>query len=562
MNVFRQTGRVAIFSLCAICTFLLAAPGASGPAFASDSVPAAGAETAEVPPVTLRINEQLIPTDVAPLIVESRTLVPARAVFEALGGTVMWDDSGYPLQLVSVSCADAVVTLTVGAATALVNGAETPLDVPTQIVNDRTLIPVRFVSESLGFVVRWDEIGRVVDIYSLDYDIPPVLSAIEDIDATASSAGTRVTLSFSGPIPAYLADPNPPAPRLFSIGFPHTALLKEVSALEWQREISVLHGVRIDRRGGAADDVQTEQGTPQGETAPQVDAAPQGGSQVEALPQTGGPLVSSAPADAAPQTVGSADAAPESERATADAAPESKQAADAAAAELWFVFELSEDAVPALSADGNTLFIDFPKPQFPFDPWADGKLSAVLDPGHGAETIGKRSPDDSLLEYAFNRDMAARVRAHLERHGVETLLTVTDDTDLPLEERCNIANASGADVFVSLHANAYGNGKAWTKQSGWEIYVYKEGSFSDRLAKSVHGEAIPAIGLADRGVKAERYYVIRNVNMPAVLIEHGFYTNKTEIELLKSPEFRERLAVADAKGILRFLGVAWSEPAA
>jgi N-acetylmuramoyl-L-alanine amidase len=188
-------------------------------------------------------------------------------------------------------------------------------------------------------------------------------------------------------------------------------------------------------------------------------------------------------------------------------------------------------------------------------------LAAVLDPGHGAETVGKRSPDGSVLEYAFNRDMAARVRAHLERHGVETILTVTDDTDLSLEDRCKVANASGADVFVSLHANANGNGKSWTKPNGWEIYVYKKGSFSEQLANAIHDETIPASGLTDRGVKDERYYVIRNVNMPAALIEHGFYTNQTEIELLKSPEFRERLAVMDAKGILRFLGVTWSDAA-
>jgi N-acetylmuramoyl-L-alanine amidase len=130
---------------------------------------------------------------------------------------------------------------------------------------------------------------------------------------------------------------------------------------------------------------------------------------------------------------------------------------------------------------------------------------------------------------------------------------------MSLEDRCKAANASGADAFVSLHANAYGNGKTWPNQNGWEVYVYKKGSFSEELAEAIHRETMSASGLADRGVKAERYYVIRNVNMPAVLIEHGFYTNRTEIELLKSPEFRERLAVMDAKGILRFLGVAWME---
>jgi N-acetylmuramoyl-L-alanine amidase len=122
-----------------------------------------------------------------------------------------------------------------------------------------------------------------------------------------------------------------------------------------------------------------------------------------------------------------------------------------------------------------------------------------------------------------------------------------------------VANKSGADVFVSLHANAAGTGKSWNSSNGWEIYVYKKGSYSEGLAKAIQKYSIPASGLADRGLKAERFYVIRNVNMPAVLVEHGFYTNKNEVALLKSPEYRERLAIMDAKGILEFFGITWQE---
>jgi N-acetylmuramoyl-L-alanine amidase len=521
MISLKQTTRIAAFFLCALSAFLLSAAGsATGIAvFAADAAPAESGEA--LPPVALRIDGQWIHADVAPMIVEGRTLVPARAVFESLGGVVSWDDSAYPVQSVSVSCYDTIVNLTIGAATALVNGAEMPLDVPAQIVNDRTLIPVRFVSESLGFVVRWDNAGRIVDIYSRDYDIPPLLSSLESVDVTVSDAGTRVSLLFAERAPAQLADLNPPEPRRFSVGFPYTKLLAPVNNLEWHREVSVLRGVRIE-------------------------------------PEWAAP--SAAPVDdgAASQELSLQASQPEAQTAQPDAQFASQEPGD-----LWLIFELSEDAAPLLSGspDGRALYIDFPVPQTPFDPWADGKLSVILDPGHGAETVGKRSPDGSLLEYAFNRDVAARVKAHLERHGVETLLTVADDTDLPLEDRCKVANASGADAFISLHANAYGSGKNWTKQNGWEVFVYKKGSFSEQLANAVHSETIPASGLADRGVKAERYYVIRNVNMPAVLIEHGFYTNQTEIELLKSPEFRERLAVMDAKGILRFFGVAWSDSA-
>ncbi|MDR2771394.1 MAG: N-acetylmuramoyl-L-alanine amidase [Clostridiales Family XIII bacterium] len=542
----KRTIRIATLLVCVLSALPLSAAGPASPApvFAADAAPAENGAAEALPPVTLRIDERFIPTDVPPAIIEGRTLVPARAVFEALGGVVSWDDSGYPVQVVSVSCYDVIVNLTIGAAAALVNGAEAPLDVPAQIVSDRTLIPVRFVSESLGFKVRWDEVGRIVDIYSRDYDIPPVLSTLEGVDVAVSDTGTRVSLTFAGPAPEYLANPNPPEPRRFSVGFPHTDSVAPMSNLTWHREISVLRGVRAEQEGAQANGAGDAQAEAQGGSTLPQDGQTE--AQAQAAPQDGQTGVQAQPA---PQDT--------------QAEPQDGQPAPQEASTLWFTFDLLEDVAPLLSKspDGRTVYLDFPKPQVPFDPWADGKLSVVLDPGHGTETIGKRSPDSSILEYAFNRDMAARVKAHLERHGVETQLTVTNDTDMPLQERCEIANAYGADAFVSLHANAYGDGKNWTKQNGWEIYVYKKGSFSEQLANAVHSETIPASGLADRGVKDYNYYVIRNVNMPAVLIEHGFYTNQAEIELLKSPEFRERLAVMDAKGILRFLGVAWTEPA-
>jgi N-acetylmuramoyl-L-alanine amidase len=145
----------------------------------------------------------------------------------------------------------------------------------------------------------------------------------------------------------------------------------------------------------------------------------------------------------------------------------------------------------------------------------------------------------------------------LERHGVSVLFTVYDDTDMSLSERCSVANNSGADIFVSLHANAVGKKNQWSSVTGWEIFVYRRGSFSEQLADAIHRSTIPASGLKDRGVKAERFYVIRNVNMPSALIEHGFYTSKDEVAQLKSPEFREQLAILDAKGILEFLAVDW-----
>lgn len=181
------------------------------------------------------------------------------------------------------------------------------------------------------------------------------------------------------------------------------------------------------------------------------------------------------------------------------------------------------------------------------------KMKICLDAGHGASTNGKRSPDSSLMEYEFNRDVMKRLKTILERHDVEVIETVTDDTDVSLSERCSIANKNKADYFVSIHANA--DKEYWTDVNGWEIHIVGKGGKAEQLAKSIHKHSIATLGLKDRGVRISNFQVLRDTNMPAVLIEHGFYTNKEECELLKTDEFRQKCAEVDARGILSYLGI-------
>lgn len=187
----------------------------------------------------------------------------------------------------------------------------------------------------------------------------------------------------------------------------------------------------------------------------------------------------------------------------------------------------------------------------------DAKVKICIDAGHGSNTAGKRSPDGSLREYEFNRDVANRIKNILVAHGVEVILTCGDDYDIPLQQRCDIANQLKADYFVSIHANAFGTD--WNDARGWEVFVVAKGGRAEELAETIHEYSIAELGLKDRGVKTANFYVLRNTNMPAILIEHGFYTNKAECALLKDSDFRQKCAVADAKGILDFLDINYEE---
>lgn len=175
-----------------------------------------------------------------------------------------------------------------------------------------------------------------------------------------------------------------------------------------------------------------------------------------------------------------------------------------------------------------------------------------LDYGHGKSTAGKRSPDGTLLEYEFNRDVGRRLKTILERHNVKVIQTVDDDTDLALVSRCGVANYHDCDYFVSIHANA--DKEYWTSANGWEIYVVSLGGKAEELAKKIQKHS-KELGLKDRGLKTANFTVLTDTNMPAVLIEHGFYTNKEECEKLKDSNFRHKCAECDAKGILEQLGI-------
>lgn len=178
-----------------------------------------------------------------------------------------------------------------------------------------------------------------------------------------------------------------------------------------------------------------------------------------------------------------------------------------------------------------------------------------LDAGHGKDTPGKRSPDGTLLEYEFNRDVANRIEDILALHGVE-VITCYDDHDWDLKQRCQMANLLKADYFVSIHANAWK--EDWNDANGWEIYIVSKGGNAEKLAQKIHKYS-KELGLKDRGIKIGNFQVLRDTNMPAVLIEHGFYTNKEECEKLKSDSFRQRCAECDAKGILEQLGIEYKE---
>ncbi|SHJ31715.1 copper amine oxidase N-terminal domain-containing protein [Desulfofundulus thermosubterraneus] len=113
---------------------------------------------------TVIVDGRALSFDVSPVIENSRTLVPIRAIFEALGADVSWDDI---TQSITVTKGTTKIKLTIDQVTAYKNDLPVILDVPVRIINNRTFVPLRFVSEALESKVNWDVASQTITIISM-----------------------------------------------------------------------------------------------------------------------------------------------------------------------------------------------------------------------------------------------------------------------------------------------------------------------------------------------------------------------------------------------------------
>ena len=179
---------------------------------------------------------------------------------------------------------------------------------------------------------------------------------------------------------------------------------------------------------------------------------------------------------------------------------------------------------------------------------ADIRPLIVIDPGHGGIDPGAVGIN-GLQEKEVIFPISLRVRELLQQQGAEVVLTRQDDRTLDLEPRVQLAERLGADLFVSIHANAISMSRP--DVNGVETYHYY--SSGREVSESIQDSLLQATGMRDRGVKTARFYVLVNTSMPSTLVEVGFVNGAEDAPLLSNPMFRELLAQAIARGILEYI---------
>lgn len=216
------------------------------------------------------------------------------------------------------------------------------------------------------------------------------------------------------------------------------------------------------------------------------------------------------------------------------------------------VIEITLDAVyeMEMKVKDSWLYLDFIPPQELYE------KVLVIDAGHGGNQPGALK--QGIYEKDLNLAVVLELKKLLDQHKEwKVYYTRTDDTDVSLEQRVQLANKSRANLFVSVHNNSTSDGEM-SEYNGTEV-MYDEKKSQEvfgtmQLAQICQEEVVAALGSRDLGItRGNSIYIIRNSQVPVALVEVGYMTNLTELEKLDTQEYQMLAAQGIYNGIVRAL---------
>jgi len=438
-------------------------------------------------PVSLQVDGAVVESDVPPVIIKERTLIPARAVFESMGATVDWDEDA---RLVEITMGTSNVKLTIASDTAFVNGADVEMDVPAMIIGDRTLIPVRFVAESLSCGVDWDDLSRTVLLTS------PAISGkttVSSVVVKEKNDFYRIIIQGDGVFKGYKSFAYD-SPERFGIDIKNAALAMDGGSIDADHDNMIFDSVRFSQFDG--------------ETVRIV-------------------------VDLAEKVAGKVSFSSDKSSIFIDFDKAQNE-------EYENLGDVTEDGLDVVDwrATGKLVVID------PGHGGIDTGSQAIRD---GVEILNEK---DINLDVAMRLNemlMEAGVSTYILRE-TDTSISLYDrpalanaaNADLYVSIHNNSSDnpsARGVEVFYNSKAN----------ESDYGIY-------SKELAELAYQELIRTIGTTGRGAKSEPAYAVLNkTNMPAIIIEGSFLSNAEDLKLMMTDEFRQNYALATARSIIQVL---------
>ena len=444
--------------------------------------------------VTLQLDGETLTTDTTPAIVGSRVLLSGRVLFEALGGEVSYEHQS---KTTTIEFPEQTIELTINDTTAYVNGDALTLDVPAQIINSRTMLPLRFVAETSGCRVDWDNTKKLVAVTSAD--------AGND-DTPAETKPTVVTLS---------------------------AVSMEEGANSYQLVIQA--GAAMQRDGVS---IQNNGNT----CVITVDYA-----KLPITPKT----VAGFGALFDEMTL--KQLSNNKVQITLDLQQSASGSISFSSDRKTCTIDFGSSVKPTTATPGSVSGLPT------LDPAAANKL-VVIDAGHGGSDPGSSGTDASgtLYEKTVNLAVAVRANELLQQAGVRTYMIRTGDETIATSNRPTIANLIDADMFVSIHNNSFtqptasGTETLWYDGSKNTQALY--GITSKRLATIAQEQLAERLGLNDRGLKERSgLIVLKNTKMPAFLMEGAFLSSPSDLAFMRTSEFTEQFAMATAYTVIQGL---------
>ncbi len=434
-------------------------------------------------------DEILTDLDMPPIILNGYTLVPAREVFEGIGATVEWNDD---LEQVYVTYGDTLVVIPIGSAKAYVNGESETMQTEAKIINDKTMIPLRFVTTALGFEIEWDDTTRIANIVTKQQTTTTTTTtttteATTEVTTaeTTQSSETTTAVDTNAYNTAYTDD----------YGYDNDAgyyYIKDSADV-----IDVNDFVHYDDYYNLTYSLVLN------------------GDYQNLL--SDGSYTSTATG------ISSINVSVASDKTT---------------------ITFNETQIMAMDITKANGFV-YIKPVLPKEKYS--KI-IVLDAGHGGTDPGASA--NNLVEKDLTLQMLLAAKELFDQSDIKCYVTRATDTYPSFDDRTNLANEVG-DAFISIHINSATN----TSASGTETYsLYANdlgnGLTSYRLAEEMLNQLLDKLGTVNRSVKSDNLIVLRQSVVPATLIEIGFISNTGDASIMGSQEGINKVGQAIYDGVV------------
>ncbi|AUM63446.1 N-acetylmuramoyl-L-alanine amidase [Brevibacillus laterosporus] len=549
-----------VLGLVALSSFIWMAPQA---------IDAAGQSTQGN--IQLRIEGRSVNAEVPPLISNGRTLVPVRVIAEGLGAKIDWNQQE---RKAKITKDNREVILQLSSKKAYINGKAQTLEATPELINNRMLLPLRFVGEGLGATVGWDNDSRTVIVNQ------PVQTQINGQSLPATEKvyhwEDKVLLpvkTIADRLGVSQDELTAKASLKKVIDSTTVISLQDITdsigtdVAEWDEKRNEVVITRMNRLTDIEPQDESVQIQTRYKVSPTVSVLQNPYRIVMDFPEM---ELSNKMRDEENKeiVIDQRKESSSSDYSTSNMdSPEKLELSDGASNDAS-ISAVSQQTQPLIRSIRYSQYQDNPKTvrvvvelnrsskyqlvstndgvklQLQAKPQKTGYL-IVVDAGHGGHDVGAKGTVGNY-EKDFTLSVANRLVEYLKQHKeFQVIATRSTDTYLTLKERTDIANEIDADVFISVHANSFN-----PETRGTETYYYNQNSLD--LARVVHKHLLAATQFPDRKVKQNNFYVVKNTKMPAVLTETGFLTNQIENTQLMSPQFQDKVAKSLADAIFEY----------